>query len=86
LTTYLDADHGPLLKCDNDTILCSTEEWLVDGSVNMRIPAQATTSFSDIDHPSFGSLLCENRNELLQEHGSNILVGEELFYNDVTYA
>ena len=78
----------------------------MDGSVNMRIPAQATTSygdvtdtttsyldilspattsFSDIDHPSFGSLLCENRNELLQEHGSNILVGEELFYNNVTY-
>ena len=35
-TSHLDAGHGALLKCDNDVILCSTEEWLCDGSVNMR--------------------------------------------------
>ena len=52
MTTYLDADHGALLKCNNNTILCNSEEWLVDGTVNMRTPAQATTSYSDVSDTS----------------------------------
>ena len=52
MTTYLDADHGLLLKCDNETILCSSEEWLCDGSVNMRLPAQTSTSYNDVTDTS----------------------------------
>lgn len=48
MTTYTDVEHGALLKCNNTTILCNTEKWLVDGSVNLRDISNTTTSYTDV--------------------------------------
>ena len=56
MTTYLDADHGALLKCNNETILCNSEEWLVDGSVAQRNLAYTTTAYTSMKYPSFGAV------------------------------
>ena len=86
MTTYLDADHGLLLKCDNETILCNTEEWLVDGSVNMRQPEQQRgTGYSVIFQENEGWLLQENDHNILLEDGSYLLWKRAAALSATTY-
>ena len=78
-TSHSDVGHGALLKCNNETILCNTEEWLCDGSVNMRSPI-LLTGLADSD----GFFLVDSDGKRLFQGGTS---GGTIvtIYTDISY-
>ena len=76
-TSYSDSGHGALLKCNNDTILCNTEEWLCDGSVNWMDSL-----------PLLGGALIDSAGVLLYDSDGKRLYGSTAIvelYIDISY-